>query len=244
MPTPRTCPGCGAARALDETTDVCHACIGPRAPFPAPGRVPGTWPAASACAARRYDDEEDDDDFDDVPRRRRRPPTSSGGNGTGIVLIVIGSVCLVILLVCGGFIALIGVGIFEAAKNAPNPGGQLNVQNAAVPATPVVLRPDGSFQDNNRLAFGDPQEFGKTYKLYRIRFEQGRTYVIDLMSNEIDAYLYLADTNNLIVAEDDDGGNGLNSRIVFTAPVTGDYKVRATSLHGQLGNFMLTIRRQ
>lgn len=220
-----------------------HPCAGARTPFPEATRLPGTRPAlGTVCAARRYDD---DDEFDDeLPRRRYRPP-ASGGNGTAIVLIVIGVVCLTVLLVCGGLIALIGFGVFEAARNAPNNvAGQLQMQNAAVPALAIALRPDGSYQDHNRLALGDPQEFGKTYKLYRVRFEQGRTYVIDLMTPEFDAYLYLADPNNLIIAEDDDGGNGLNSRIIYTAPVTGDYKVRATSLHGQQGGYTLSIRRQ
>jgi Ca2+-binding EF-hand superfamily protein len=63
------------------------------------------------------------------------------------------------------------------------------------------------------------------------------------MSRAFDAYLYLADPDGEILAQDDDGGGNLNSRIVYRADRRGTYYLIATSLGGNgLGAFSFSVR--
>jgi hypothetical protein len=59
-----------------------------------------------------------------------------------------------------------------------------------------------------------------TALIYQIKLAAGKTYVIDMVSpnqKALDPYLVLKDANGVILAEDDDGGDGLNARITFRA---------------------------
>ncbi len=81
----------------------------------------------------------------------------------------------------------------------------------------------------------------KTAKLFTLRLTAGKTYRIDHMSRAFDAYLYLDDTDGTILAQDDDGGQGTDSRIVHAAE-GGTYTLVCTSLGGSgLGPFSLSV---
>jgi len=83
----------------------------------------------------------------------------------------------------------------------------------------------------------------KIHKLFLYPMEQGKTYRIDHSSQAFDAYLYLEDPDGKVVAQNDDNGESLDSRIVFEATKAGKYRIIATSLGGQgKGNFTLTVR--
>ncbi len=62
-----------------------------------------------------------------------------------------------------------------------------------------------------------------------VRLEKGKTYVIDLQSTEMDSYLFLYGPTGTKLAEDDDSGGALNSRIVFTPAETADYTASAST---------------
>lgn len=81
--------------------------------------------------------------------------------------------------------------------------------------------------------------------VYQVKLAEGKTYRIDLVSKAFDCFLVLQDGEGKKLAEDDDGGDGLNSRIVFRAPSSGTYRIIATSL-GMLGtgNFVLQVKEQ
>lgn len=80
-------------------------------------------------------------------------------------------------------------------------------------------------------------------KTYTYKMTEGRTYQIDLMSAAFDAFLRLENPKGDQVAADDDGGVGLNSRIKYVAPSTGDYTVCAMSLGGgSTGKFKLIVK--
>src|SRR6516165_2723746 len=51
-------------------------------------------------------------------------------------------------------------------------------------------------------------------KVLDVKLEAGRTYQFDHMSKAFDAYLFLEDPDGVILAQDDDGGEGTNSRII------------------------------
>jgi len=78
-------------------------------------------------------------------------------------------------------------------------------------------------------------------KLHEVSLPAGR-YQFDLMSTEIDPVLVIADSAGKQLAIDDDGGEGLNSRLTFQAAKAGTYKVYAASLGRKAGNFTLTIK--
>lgn len=75
---------------------------------------------------------------------------------------------------------------------------------------------------------------GRRYDPYRIQLSQGDRVAFTMKSDDFDSYLIVGERNNGVFAElvaNDDGGNdGLNSYIVFTAPRTAEYEVRASGL--------------
>ena len=79
-------------------------------------------------------------------------------------------------------------------------------------------------------------------KIHTLTFDKDKTYVIDLMSRDFDCWLRIADADGKTLAQDDDGGEGLNSRLRFTASRSGPYQVVATSFAGGGGMYVLKIR--
>src|SRR6185295_13949409 len=75
----------------------------------------------------------------------------------------------------------------------------------------------------------------------------GQQLVITLNSAQFDTYLYLLGTDGNLVAQDEDGGGGTNSRIPafsgnFTIPVTGTYTIEVTSsLSNVTGNYSVDL---
>jgi thiol-disulfide isomerase/thioredoxin len=101
---------------------------------------------------------------------------------------------------------------------------------------------DGKAQVQGQLANGDPVEQGKSCKVFTCKFAQGKSYRLDLDSTDFDAYLMLLGPTGRVVAQDDDGGGNLNSRILWNAEPGGTYRILATSLGGKdVGNFTLTV---
>lgn len=83
----------------------------------------------------------------------------------------------------------------------------------------------------------------KIHKAYAVTLEKGKKYQIDHIFPNFDAYLYLEGPDGQVLAQDDDGGEGLNSRIIHTAANDGTYRIIATSLGGRsTGAYTLTVR--
>jgi hypothetical protein len=90
----------------------------------------------------------------------------------------------------------------------------------------------------------DPQTGGPS-RIYNVRLVQGKTYVIDLRSQQFDAFLRLEDSASRELAQDNNSGggvNGLDARIVFFCPRTDNYRIIATSFPGGSGPYTLSIR--
>jgi serine protease Do len=80
------------------------------------------------------------------------------------------------------------------------------------------------------------------YKAHTFKMLAGATYTIDLESYDFDAYLRLEDPSGKQLAEDDDSGGKLNSRIVFTPETDGIYRLIVTTCDpGQAGGYRLLI---
>lgn len=87
------------------------------------------------------------------------------------------------------------------------------------------LTPDGSWMDRHQFSLTSQQ-----------------AVTIDLMSGDFDAYLYLFNSEGTVMAENDDFGSGLDSRISLTLPA-GTYSIGATSYSpGSAGAYTLRIQ--
>ncbi|RJL06167.1 hypothetical protein D3P06_04475 [Paracoccus aestuarii] len=76
-----------------------------------------------------------------------------------------------------------------------------------------------------------------------IRLEAGRSYEIQLTGQTLaDPLLRLYDSNGRWLATDDDGGPGLNSRLVFTPGQSGLYFLEADGFGGSAGSYELSAR--
>jgi predicted Zn finger-like uncharacterized protein len=210
-----------------------------------------------------------------APRSRREKAQSR--SGTLPVLFALLGLGAVACIGCSGAAA---VWHFAAAKR-PEPGkkgfaakdkkGDRPVDGfkdkeviPAPPGPPIVVNfvnfdPDGSFRQDNQLTKFDPVKFNpvhrenKRHKLYGVRLEANRTYQIDLISNDFDAFLYLVDDTGQVVAWDDDNGGGINNqdaRIIHTPIRSGGFFIQATHFSDVMdpninafGNFTLIVRR-
>ena len=82
---------------------------------------------------------------------------------------------------------------------------------------------------------------GHYARLFEFSLSGGREVTIDLES-AVDAYLYLLDGGGSRIADDDDGGEGTNSRITQTLG-SGTYRIEATTYSpAAAGDFELTVR--
>lgn len=77
---------------------------------------------------------------------------------------------------------------------------------------------------------------------YVVAGTSGTTIEIQLQSDVFDTYLYLRDADGVDIADDDDGGNGTNSRLHVTLPADGAYTIIVTSYSaGAIGSYTLEV---
>lgn len=80
---------------------------------------------------------------------------------------------------------------------------------------------------------------------YKVKLEEGKTYVIDMLSPDqqaLDPYLYLKDAAGKLLDEDDDGGGELQSRITFECKKSGTYLIIASSfMESGIGDYTLKV---
>ncbi len=177
------------------------------------------------------------DDDEPAPRRRSRK-RAAGSNNTTIILLIVGGVLCVACVFCSGA----GV-VFLVAANRVGKAVEEQINAGLVPPGkgPVILTNQGVLMPN------DPIRDGKVQKAVKVNLQQGKTYVFDLQSGDMDAYLFLYDPGGTRVAEDDDSGGFLNSRIRFTASRAGAWTVGCSALDGPRpggSRFTLTVREQ
>jgi pre-peptidase len=103
---------------------------------------------------------------------------------------------------------------------------------------------DNGLNITDSIAQNNTSRLGKLARVYSINVKAGQTYTIDLISQDIDPYLYLFNGNSKLLAQDDDSGGDLNSRIVIRATQDGVFHIVATSLGGdETGEFNLRVRK-
>jgi len=83
--------------------------------------------------------------------------------------------------------------------------------------------------------------------VYNFSGTSGQQIAISMSSTPFDTYLYLLNSSNQLLAEDDDGLGGTNSRIpttsgFFTLPASGTYTIYATSFSdGSTGSYTISL---
>jgi len=101
--------------------------------------------------------------------------------------------------------------------------------DVAALAQPTANRP---WSVEGRLEDTDSQDEGSRYDEHRVRLEAGRRYRLTADSEDFDPVLRLSNGSE-IVAENDDGGESLNSRIIYVATTTGNYTMRVRGFSGE-----------
>ncbi|HMF19936.1 MAG TPA: GYF domain-containing protein [Gemmataceae bacterium] len=178
---------------------------------------------------------DDDDDYDDRRRPRRRydeddydRPRRKKGLSTGAKVGITLGIVAGVLVLGGGILAIV-------LLSGGSSGGDFTAP----------------FTTNNRLTWNDSIDHARRIgnmqprcKIYNVKMNAGTTYSIILRAPNFDAYLRLEDSRGKRLAENDDGWPGINldSHILFTPPVTGTYRVYATSLVPATGEFTLSVQ--
>ncbi|WP_122468580.1 PPC domain-containing protein [Brevundimonas lutea] len=85
---------------------------------------------------------------------------------------------------------------------------------------------------------------GRAYEPWRLRLAAGQRVVIDLISEDFDTRVAIGRGTGAdfeVLGENDDGPDGTDSRLTFTAPEAGDYLVRAGAFAEASGRYTLTV---
>jgi hypothetical protein len=78
-------------------------------------------------------------------------------------------------------------------------------------------------------------------KTFTAELRAGKTYEIEMASNEINSYLRLEAPTGQELAHDDDGGGFPHARILFNCQLTGSYRIICTTFAPATGSFTLTV---
>jgi serine protease Do len=106
----------------------------------------------------------------------------------------------------------------QISPNSPAVEGQLTTESS-------TLEADNSYFD-----------------AYTFEGKAGQQVVIEMNSNEVDAFLILLAPDGRNLAQDDDGGGSSNARVVTSLPVDGTYMVLANSYGpGETGRYNLRV---
>ena len=139
--------------------------------------------------------------------------------------------------------------VFVAALFACTPAEDRSVRG---PEPPILepgqtvtgaITPDTVEVTTDRLQADHPDAPARGVT-YRLRVEEAGTYFVDLRSVTLDAYLVLWDAEGKVIAEDDDGLYGSQSRLAGLELGPGrTYLLSACALHGDTGSFDLLLER-
>jgi len=128
-------------------------------------------------------------------------------------------------------------------------GGAYSLSLSERPRAPRGPRPTtirlGSTIDGELTARDPEQEDGGHYDAYAFRAAAGQRFVITQTSDAFDSTVRVGRMSGpdfVEMAQNDDGADeGLNSRLVFTAPTAGEYVIRATAFSDGLGRYTVGL---
>lgn len=107
-----------------------------------------------------------------------------------------------------------------------------------VPAQATDQNLDGRLTTSDLVMPSD----GTFYKMHEFEAIEGQEIIVDLMSSDFDAFMIVHSPSGQI-HHDDDGGDGLNSRLSISVDQSGTWKVFANTVgRGETGAYQLRIR--
>ena len=114
-------------------------------------------------------------------------------------------------------------------------GAAMMAQPMAQPMVQPMADPSGvvgqiaaNQQAQNVLTPGAARWDGKPFQAYQFQCNAGQTFQMDILSTW-DNYALVFDPMSNVVARDDDTGEGLNARVVYTCAITGVYRLAVTT---------------
>lgn len=124
-----------------------------------------------------------------------------------------------------------------------------NALEQAARGAPSVVGGGGNrvfvVQFGGELTNTDPMLNNRFTKTHIVKLDGGVTYIISLKSNQFDTYLRLQDAKGARIIENDDGGDGTNSRIEYQPSSTGDYRLIVTTYPERTtGGYTLDVEKQ
>jgi hypothetical protein len=133
-------------------------------------------------------------------------------------------------------------------KDAGGPGGggekEAKQEKGVTPLKLGVVTK--SKLDNNDKGYKNRNNH--LHKVFSLKMESGKTYVITMRSDDFDSYLFLEDGAAKVLEQDDDtgGGNtGLDAQITFNCTKDGTYRIITTTFGpNMMGNFTLEVQKQ
>jgi serine protease Do len=165
--------------------------------------------------------------LEDTAGNRLAEDDDSGGNLNARIRFTAprDDLFLVIATTCGG-----GAGNYTLSIRSYVPAPVKLIELAAPAANKAT-----EFQ--GPLAPQDPLDKSRNVpsRIHTVDLKADKTYVFDLISSDFDAYLRLEGPDGANLAEDDDGGGNLNSRITHQVRTAGRYRLVAMPLSGVRG---------
>jgi hypothetical protein len=82
------------------------------------------------------------------------------------------------------------------------------------------------------------------HKVYKLKLKKGDKLVLQMKSTELDSVVVVEDSKMNVLSfndDDPDGGGTLDSRLQWTVPEDGEYRIIATNLDKKAGAFHLTV---
>lgn len=126
--------------------------------------------------------------------------------------------------------------------------GQLFDYSASVTAIPMAKQP--LLDEKGKTTANDPVYQNPNggnrgpHKAFDVNFKAGQIYIVTLdmaTQGQFDPYLLIEGPGGKVLAENDDGGESLNSLIVFQPKRGGEHRLIATGLGNRTGEFRLKV---
>jgi hypothetical protein len=133
--------------------------------------------------------------------------------------------------------------VVEATSYAPATGAYTLELDAFEAREPVWSALAVGQEATGRLDEGDPRSsrYGTLTDTWTLALEPGQRVEIAMRSPLVDPYLVVVDPNGAVIAQDDDGGGGLDALVRFTASLPGEHLILASSARYAQGEYTLEV---
>ncbi|MEM9163112.1 MAG: tetratricopeptide repeat protein, partial [Cyanobacteria bacterium P01_F01_bin.4] len=130
-----------------------------------------------------------------------------------------------------------------ATRLLPASNGPLPTSNGHPPTLIAQPAPIETFTLTGELTPEDETLPDGSYaRLHPFEGVAGQQVTIDLISDDFDAFVLLVGPNEILVGQDDDGGEGTHARLSSILTETGTYQIVVnTAQAGEMGQYTLTV---